>query len=106
MSGGGEREPRRWAFIDDGDGNRQRVQIVMHRGIPGFEARWTEDCNGCTEYGDYGSPKYGPNGCDECGYTGKRCRVEWLPLPAYQDEYFRAEHRWWNRRERRRRASR
>jgi hypothetical protein len=31
---------------------------------------WTADCSGCTDT-EYGT-KYGPFGCKECGYTGKR----------------------------------
>ncbi len=42
-------------------------------------ASWTDDCSGCTDIGD-GWTNYGPNGCDECGYTGKRRHSQWIPL--------------------------
>ncbi len=42
-------------------------------------AEWTEECSGCTEYGDYGAVN-GPSGCEECGYTGKRRMSHWVPL--------------------------
>ena len=35
-------------------------------------SEWSDDCSGCTEAGEYGGRKYGPFGCSECGYTGKR----------------------------------
>lgn len=88
---------RRYAYADFGDGKRQRVLKVYHMGIPGCVIRFTDDCSGCTEWGDYGS-KYGPSGCEECGYTGKRRREEWVPLPGYSDAYFKATNRRWKRR--------
>lgn len=42
-------------------------------------ASWTDDCSGCTDIGDYGT-KYGPTGCTECGYTGKRRNSQWIPI--------------------------
>ena len=41
-------------------------------------ARWTEECSGCTEY-SMGHKIYGPAGCHECGYTGKRRHQMWVP---------------------------
>ena len=46
--------------------------------------RWSEDCSGCTEY-SMGYRIFGPAGCDECGYTGKRRRREWVPLMPSED---------------------
>ena len=48
-------------------------------------ASWTRDCSGCTDVGEYGA-KYGPHGCSECGYSGKRIESVWLPLPAQSPE--------------------
>lgn len=40
---------------------------------------WVDLCSGCTDYGDYGT-QYGPFGCQECGYTGKRRNGMHTPL--------------------------
>lgn len=47
----------------------------------------TTECSGCTEFVD-GHRSYGPLGCEECGYTGKRRQhfpapvlVEGRPVP-------------------------
>jgi len=65
-------KPIRYRVVDDGvmPGPR-RVRVVLFRGWEGYVHRWTDYCSGCTEHGDYGT-QYGPFGCDECGYTGKR----------------------------------
>lgn len=40
-------------------------------------ARWTQACSGCYEGHDiYGGRG---NGCDECGYQGRRRQACWLP---------------------------
>jgi len=44
--------------------------------------RWTEDCSGCSEYSE-GCRVSGPCGCEECGYTGRRRRAEWVPVTEY-----------------------
>ena len=66
------------------DGEKpERVRVVVRKGKhEGFVARWTDNCSGCTEYGDYGTT-YGPSGCDECGYTGRRRRRAWVPFDAH-----------------------
>jgi hypothetical protein len=46
-------------------------------GVEYYQAAWTGECTGCTERGEMGGTKYGPFGCDECGYTGKR-RITFL----------------------------
>jgi hypothetical protein len=66
---------RRFIRLQDGS----RVLVRWFRGKPGFEVRWTDACNGCSEYVD-GYLMYGPSGCNECGYTGKRVRREWVEL--------------------------
>lgn len=54
-------------------------------------AKWTTNCSGCCELGEYGSgsqyydrdPKHGcliGAGCEECGYTGKRIESCWVPI--------------------------
>lgn len=54
-------------------------KVVEHYGIAGYEVRWTEECTGCTERED-GHLVSGPTGCSECGHTGKRRRVAWVPF--------------------------
>lgn len=44
--------------------------------------RTTDICTGCSDLGDYGTV-YGPFGCKECGYTGKR-RIT-FPAPVLVD---------------------
>jgi hypothetical protein len=52
----------------------RRKKYLIHNGLLCIKEKITEDCQGCTDYGEYGV-KYGPFGCEECGYTGKRvCR--------------------------------
>ena len=73
------KERRRYRILDDGDGNKFRVMVVMHEGIEGHIVRWTDTCSGCTEYVE-GQLAYGPMGCEECGYTGKRRQAHWVPI--------------------------
>lgn len=62
-----------YAITDDGEPDKTTGILV-------FELiRWTDRCSGCTEFGDYGA-EYGLSGCQECGYTGNRRRVEWVPV--------------------------
>jgi len=49
----------------------RRKKYLIHNGLLCVDEKTTEDCQGCTDYGEYGV-KYGPFGCKECGYTGKR----------------------------------
>lgn len=52
--------------------------------------KFTSSCTGCCEFGDYGSVALGrfdPKtkqtigiGCPECGHTGKRRQVLYIPL--------------------------
>ena len=63
-----------------------RAKIVEFRGELGMEVRWTDSCSGCYEMGqdapyDKAARCYLGMGCEECGYRGKRRRVEWAPLP-------------------------
>jgi hypothetical protein len=58
----------------------KRTMVVWHKSQPGMLARWTQECNGCTEYSE-GQLLTGPMGCDECGYTGKCRHIVWVPLP-------------------------
>ncbi|ADJ24795.1 hypothetical protein Hden_3000 [Hyphomicrobium denitrificans ATCC 51888] len=52
--------------------------------------RWTDSCSGCFEGGEYGGLAHNYDwddsaqcrvgiGCDECGYSGKVRREEWVP---------------------------
>ena len=65
-------------YVVQGD---RRYLVVAVNGKPGIIVRWTDVCYGCTEFLD-GHLIYGPSGCSECGYTGKRRRAEWVPLTA------------------------
>jgi hypothetical protein len=61
----------------DEDGKLHKV--VVHDGVEGYIEHVTEACWGCTEFGDYGT-QYGPFGCEECGYTGRRRNAGWVPF--------------------------
>jgi len=39
---------------------------------------WSQACTGC--YEGYDSYNATGNGCDECGYTGRRRQAHWVPL--------------------------
>jgi hypothetical protein len=41
-------------------------------------ARWTDDCSGC-KCDCHPGCGHGVSGCHECGYTGRRRVVMWLP---------------------------
>ena len=80
------RQPIRYRTVEEVG----RVKVVMHEGFEGYVVRWTEACTGCHETED-GHPvgRYAwdskakcdvGSGCHECGYTGKRRRVEWIPI--------------------------
>lgn len=62
----------RMRTLRDADGAVCRVRVVYHLGFAGYIDRWTAECTGCTEHGESGGETWGPFGCDECGYTGKR----------------------------------
>lgn len=92
----GETRRRRYRWLENefAPKGRQRVMVVVHRGWEGHVVRSTASCTGCTEFGDCGSlllgdvdegGSYRGVGCEECGYTGKRRRADWLPfdVPAY-----------------------
>jgi hypothetical protein len=66
----------------DHDGHLRRV--VVFGGVEGYVVRWTAECSGCTEHGEMGGATYGPFGCDECGYSGKRRREFWSPFDLNQ----------------------
>lgn len=57
----------------------RRKRYCVWGGVLCTHEKFTDDCSGCTDCGDYGS-KYGPYGCRECGYTGKR--VVYFPDPV------------------------
>lgn len=59
---------------------REDEQPCEDSGSYAFQlVRFTHECTGCTEFGDYGT-RYGGGGCAECGYTGKRRHVSWVPV--------------------------
>jgi len=63
----------------------RRKKYLIHNGLLCVDEKTTEDCQNCTDYGEYGA-KYGPFGCEECGYTGKRvCR---RPTPVLLNDSF------------------
>lgn len=66
------------------DGRRHRV--FKHLGCEGYYVPVILECAGCTDYGDYGT-KYGPFGCEDCGFQGKRRHSVFVPLdpPAYYE---------------------
>lgn len=77
----------------DRDGHRHLVSVVD--GVEGFWTTLTMECSGCFEWGEYGGMAHlypydnkanchVGNGCEECGYTGKRRRSWWQPFD--QDE--------------------
>ena len=60
----------------------RRYMVVHFRGQPGITGRWTEPCSGCTaSYEEAGAMLTRGIGCHECGYTGKRRREAWAPIP-------------------------
>jgi len=73
------------------DGRRRHETIA---GIVYVVARYTRSCSGCFEGGDYmglahhydyDSKRgcYVGNGCDECGYTGKRREEDLMPAAQF-----------------------
>jgi hypothetical protein len=94
----------RYRTVDNGDGKRTRHKVVLHHGFEGFVVRWTDSCSGCYETEDghpVGEYDYDPKhncaigaGCEECGYTGKSRRAEWIPF----DDQFEAYDAWWDKR--------
>lgn len=65
-------------------------RVYIRNGERVHIARWTDSCSGCFEGGEYmGMAHHYPYdgkagchvgaGCHECGYTGKRRRVEYIP---------------------------
>jgi hypothetical protein len=79
----------------DDEGKRHRV--VLLNGKEGYIARWTTECSGCFEAGEYmgnaGNYPYDDkaqcrvgSGCDECGYTGKRRMEWWTPFDRADEE--------------------
>lgn len=74
---------RRRRYVDIGFEGKREVVLVVPRGkVFGFIGRWTRACSGCNGESESGTyhPLRGP-GCHECGFTGKRREVIWLPLP-------------------------
>lgn len=71
----------------------KRRLVVPHwiTGVAGYIVKYTQLCSGCTDYGDYGTA-YGPFGCDECGYTGKRRVEHWVPFDFGEADRAFREH--------------
>lgn len=63
-------------YRKDSNGKRRLVTLDPNSGAEGYMLWHSDYCSGCTEYGDYGT-RYGPFGCDECGYTGRRRHHVW-----------------------------
>lgn len=65
----------------DPDGPATRVKVVRVDEKDGFVVRFTDDGSGCTPgYEESGGAAREGMGCSECGYTGRRRRVGWVPL--------------------------
>ena len=73
----------------DDKGRRRLVRVCERTGVEGYEAVETIKCSGCTEVGEMGGQTWGPFGCDECGYTGKRRVRFWIPFDI--NEYVNAD---------------
>lgn len=71
-----ETPKRRFVYLMD---EKRRVMLEEYDGQEGYSASFVADCSGCTEIGDYGT-RYGPSGCQECGYTGRRRVFFFVPL--------------------------
>lgn len=65
----------------DSDGKMHRVRYNL--GVPGYIVTATAECSGCTEYGEYGGPKWGPYGCSECGHTGRVRHRYFVPFDVH-----------------------
>ena len=63
---------RRYAVEDDGSACDVSGALIFSL------ARWTESCSGCNSDDPYKSHLDG-TGCEECGYTGRRRYVYWVP---------------------------
>ena len=84
----------RWIEDEDAPKGRRRVKVIEFNGVEGYEVRFTEACSGCFEFGDYGGLAHNypwdekaqcrvGAGCDECGYTGKRRQIHFIPFTEY-----------------------
>jgi len=72
-----------------------RRRVVLQDGVEGFHLTFTRECRGCCELGEYAglahrydfdakASCYIGSGCHECGYTGKRRDVLWVPF-SYEE---------------------
>jgi hypothetical protein len=58
----------------------RRKSYALVEGILCSLGNWNDSCSGCTaSYEEAGYADRG-NGCDECGYTGRRKHSQWLPV--------------------------
>lgn len=85
------KEQRRYHIERDG----RRHLIVRLKGWDGIVVRWSQHCSGCTETPENTSPAFRGCGCQECGYSGRSRRVEWVPIDA--DAYMKWSGRVWKR---------
>jgi hypothetical protein len=100
----------RYITVDDRDdgGERRRYRVVKHHGFEGYFVRFVQTCSGCHESVDgYDVGEYAFDqknritlgaGCHECGYTGKR-RVVWF-VPLDEAAFEAWLDKLWERRER------
>lgn len=56
----------------------RRKNYAIIDGQVAESAVWSQACSGCYEGDD--SLNATGNGCDECGYTGRRRHGQWVPL--------------------------
>jgi hypothetical protein len=63
---------RKYAITEDGKPDPTCNTVIFEL------CRYSHYCTGCTEFGDYGTI-YGPFGCEECGFTGRRRYEVWVP---------------------------
>ena len=75
-------ERRKYRTLPDG----KRVLVRKWLGVEGYESSYTSSCTGCTYVPENtGGPERGA-GCKECGYTGKRRTVFFVPFDEEQYE--------------------
>lgn len=63
--------------------DRRRNLAIIEGKVHGVCA-WSCPCSGCSDAGHV--PMHGRgNGCEECGYTGRRRHAQWLDLDLIED---------------------
>jgi hypothetical protein len=63
--------------------DRRRNYAIID-GLVAESCQWSHACSGCYEGHNIDSGT--GNGCNECGYTGRRRSGAWVPLTAKQEQ--------------------